>query len=81
MRWMCNTCYRSPARDLYPLPPEIAKFGQRPQQAKTLGKIPSRATDARPGSPEKIAVMAERAKRGESLFHPDDETQLYQSEE
>ena len=30
------------------------------------------ATAAKPGTEEKIAVMAERAKRGESVFHPRD---------
>jgi hypothetical protein len=39
----------------------------RPRPAKT-------ATYARPGSVEKIAVLAARAERGEELYHPDDET-------
>jgi hypothetical protein len=30
------------------------------------------ATDAEPGSAAKIAVMAARARRGETIFHPDD---------
>lgn len=30
------------------------------------------ATDAAPGSAEKIAVMRSRVDRGETLFHPDD---------
>lgn len=36
------------------------------------GRLPARPTDALPGTPEKLAVMHERAKRGETLFHPDD---------
>jgi hypothetical protein len=31
-------------------------------------------THARPGSPEKIAVLEARAAAGEALFHPDDAT-------
>jgi hypothetical protein len=30
------------------------------------------ATMALPGSPEKIAILAERARLKQSLFHPDD---------
>lgn len=30
------------------------------------------ATTARPGSPEKVAVLIGRLERGEPLFHPDD---------
>jgi len=29
-------------------------------------------TTARPGTPEKIEVMAARLQRGEEIFHPDD---------
>lgn len=32
--------------------------------------LPTKATSALPGSPEKIAVMLERARRGEAVFHP-----------
>ena len=35
---------------------------------------PSEPTQAKPGSPEKIEVMRQRVERGESPFHPDDET-------
>ncbi|MCS7160103.1 MAG: hypothetical protein RMJ19_06490 [Gemmatales bacterium] len=36
--------------------------------------MPAEPTSALPGTPDKIAVMAERAARGESLFHPLDAT-------
>lgn len=39
--------------------------GQRPRPA-------SRPTSARPGSPQKIAVLRERFENGEELFHPQD---------
>lgn len=34
--------------------------------------LPSKSTKAYPGTDEKIEVMAERARLGVSLFHPDD---------
>lgn len=33
---------------------------------------PDTPTDHPPGSPGKLAVLADRAARGEDLFHPDD---------
>jgi hypothetical protein len=39
-----------------------------------LGRLPQQPTAALPGTPDKVAVMAERAARGESLFHPQDAT-------
>lgn len=35
---------------------------------------PRTPTSARPGSPEKIAVMRARHEANEELYHPDDET-------
>ncbi|GBD37546.1 hypothetical protein HRbin36_02681 [bacterium HR36] len=39
-----------------------------------LGRLPAEPTAALPGTPDKIAVMAQRAARGETLFHPQDAT-------
>lgn len=39
-----------------------------------MGRLPQEPTTALPGTPDKVAVMAERAARGETLFHPDDAT-------
>ncbi len=36
--------------------------------------LPAEPTFIAPGSPERLAVMAERARRGEQLRHPDDAT-------
>jgi hypothetical protein len=36
-------------------------------------KSASRPTSARPGSAEKLAILAERFERGENLWHPADE--------
>ena len=35
------------------------------------------ATDAAPGSPEKIAVLERRARAGHPLWHPNDRTDLH----
>ena len=43
---------------------------QRIENNVTEGRIPSEPTDALPGTPEKIAVMAARVKRGEKPNHP-----------
>jgi hypothetical protein len=36
------------------------------------GRLPEVPTLARPGSPEKVAVLAERAAAGQRLWHPGD---------
>jgi hypothetical protein len=36
--------------------------------------FPTESTNAIPGSSAKVAVMAERARRGQHLYHPDDAT-------
>jgi hypothetical protein len=38
------------------------------------GRLPAEPTQARPGSPEKMRVLEQRAERGEALFHPLDAT-------
>lgn len=38
----------------------------------TEHKLPRVATNARPGSPEKIRVLTARAQAGRELHHPDD---------
>jgi hypothetical protein len=47
--------------------------GERPPPVGDR-RLPASPTDAVPGSSEKIAVMEERAARGEAIFHPDDLT-------
>ena len=34
--------------------------------------LPASPTSALPGTPEKVAVLEERAQQGQALFHPDD---------
>jgi hypothetical protein len=50
---------------------------RHPCQREGLGldwptAAPAVPTDARPGTPEKIAVLAARAERDEELWHPED---------
>lgn len=42
------------------------------ERHETLGELPAYATHAEPGSKDKLAILAERARNGESLFHPED---------
>ena len=35
-------------------------------------KLPCEPTTAQPGTPEKVAILMERARLGQSLWHPDD---------
>lgn len=41
-------------------------------ESRRRPRKPLHPTQAAPGSPEKIAVMADRVSRGESCFHPQD---------
>lgn len=40
--------------------------------SSTVPPLPAGPTDAMPGTEDKVRVMAERAERGECIFHPDD---------
>jgi len=68
---LCWTCYYTPGvRDQYQTQ---SKFGVRGVGGQNHRK-PTMPTSVLPGTTEKVAVMAERAKRGEHLFHPEDAT-------
>ena len=71
-RGLCWPCFGDPAvRDLYPT--AITRTSRRGVGNEAGGYVPpSEPTDAAPGTPEKIEVLAERAGRGESLWHPGD---------
>ncbi|HLJ92436.1 MAG TPA: hypothetical protein VKU02_04510 [Gemmataceae bacterium] len=70
-RGLCWTCYQTLAiRERYS---PVSKFGRRGVlDFCGLGKLPTRPTPALPGSPEKVAVLEQRASRRESLWHPHD---------
>ena len=70
-RGLCWSCYYRPGvREQYPSTSKFARrgvgnfFGRAPQ--------PACPTAATPGTPEKIAVLAERVRQKLSLWHPED---------
>ena len=70
-RGLCWSCYYTPGvREQYP---STSKFGRR-----GIGNFNGQAarppfpTSAAPGSPEKIAILAQRAQLRQELWHPDD---------
>lgn len=70
-RGMCWGCYCSDRRSQCP---SISPYAGTQEITDRNGTqtLPAEPTDAQPGTPEKIAVLAARAMRGEQLFHPDD---------
>jgi hypothetical protein len=70
-RGLCWACYYRPGvRDLYP---STSKYGRRGLgNFNGKGAMPPTATDAPPGSPEKVRILMERAQLRQSLWHPDD---------
>ena len=42
------------------------------ERQEALGHLPSAPTSALPGTSERLAVLSDRARCGESLFHPKD---------
>lgn len=69
-RGLCLGCYRDRAvRALYPPVSRYAVRGVRDSHGRRPLPAP---TEALPGTPEKVAVLAGRAARRQQLFHPDD---------
>ncbi len=72
-RGLCWSCYYKPGvRDQYPSTSKYARRGV----GNFCGTppVPTDATVAAPGSAEKIAILAERARLKQSLWHPNDAT-------
>jgi hypothetical protein len=68
-RGLCWACFYTPGvRDLYQ---PVSKFGRRGLQSQGRSP-PTSATEAAPGSPEKILVLMQRAELGQGLWHPED---------
>jgi hypothetical protein len=66
-------CYYRPGiRELYPSNSKFARRGIIDFNGRI--RLPLYATRALPGTPEKIAVLEERARLRQELFHPDDAT-------
>ena len=67
-RGLCWCCYYAPSiRRLYA---PACRYGRRGVGVR--GKDPCDPTAAMPGTPEKIAVLAERARFNQRLWHPED---------
>jgi hypothetical protein len=70
-RGLCWSCYYTPGvRELYPSTSKFARRGVGDFNGRTAR--PATPTQASPGSEEKILVLMERARLGQSLWHPDD---------
>jgi hypothetical protein len=70
-RGLCWACYYTPGiQDLYPS--LCAAHGKGVADRNGGSEAPAQPTSARPGSAEKIAVLTERAARGQSLWHKGD---------
>ncbi len=68
-RGLCRACYYRPGvRERYPSTSRFARQGVG--VASRTPALPSAATTALPGTPEKVAVLEERAQRHQSLWHP-----------
>lgn len=70
-RGLCWRCYYTPGiRAQYP---PVSIFGCHQQDANVSASVtPDRETMAMPKTSDKIAVMAERVRLRQSVFHPDD---------
>lgn len=71
-RGLCWSCYYTPGvREQYPSTSKFARRGVKDFYGRTQQAEP---TDALPGSEEKIRILMERARLGQTLFHPQDAT-------
>jgi hypothetical protein len=72
-RGLCWSCYYTPGlRDLFPSTSKFARRGVTDFYGRAA--MAHAPTPALPGTPEKVAVLEERARRGVSLWHPRDAT-------
>lgn len=73
-RGLCWPCYYAPGvKEQYPITSKYARRGVG-SGGGSNSPLPAEPTTAPPGTAEKLAVMTERAARGESLHHPLDAT-------
>lgn len=72
-RRLCWVCFYTPGvRGRYPSTSRFARRGLA--NGCFTPPPPTFPTQARPGSPEKIAVLSERVRSRVSLWHPEDAT-------
>ncbi len=70
-RGLCWSCYYAPGvRERYPSTSKFAKRGVG--NGNGMAPLPSSPTGARPGSPEKVAILEQRARQRQALWHPQD---------
>ena len=70
-RGLCWSCYYTPGvKDLYPSTSKFARRGVG--NFSGAAPLPTHVTSTLPGSREKLAILIERARLKQSLFHPDD---------
>jgi hypothetical protein len=70
-RGLCWSCYYTPGvRDQYPSTSKFARRGVGDYNGQS--SLPPFPTGALPGSPEKVAILEQRAKMRLSLWHPAD---------
>jgi hypothetical protein len=70
-RGLCWSCYyQQGVREQYPSTSKYARCGV--EDFNRAAPLPVAPTDALPGSPEKVAVLIERARLKQALWHPSD---------
>ena len=70
-RGLCWSCYYTPGvKELYPSTSKYARRGVGNFTGNA--PLPDAPTTAAPGTPEKLAVLEQRAKLKQALFHPAD---------
>ncbi len=70
-RGLCWSCYYTPGvSDLYPSTSKHAVKGYG--SGLMAAPLPPFPTTAAPGTADKLAVMEDRAKAGQSIYHPAD---------
>src|SRR5690242_18685451 len=70
-RGLCWSCYYSPGvRDRYPSTSKFAHRGIGNFNGRV--ELPPLPTNALPGTPEKVAILEQRARLHQALWHPDD---------
>ena len=70
-RGLCWSCYYTPGvREKFPSTSKFCRRGVG--NFNGAAPLPAFPTKATPGSQEKVAILEERAKLKQSLWHPDD---------
>lgn len=72
-RGLCWACYQD--EGIRAQHPSTSKFAHRGPGAYYFdAPLPTAPTPALPGTPEKLAILSERVRLGQQLWHPDDAT-------